>query len=77
MTNAQVAEIVAGAAQRGIEVDSYDASVFLGAQEILEREPHNANAREVVANFTTWMQTGIKPVSFAEFELPLPDVKEN
>jgi hypothetical protein len=70
MTNADVRDLIASAATRDITLNDYEASIVLGAKEILEREPDNADAREVVANFATYMATGEEPRSFTEFRLP-------
>jgi len=70
MTNAEVEKVVAQAAARGIRISTFEATTFLGASALLEREPDNLNARQVVENFTRYLSTGTKPWSFAEFLLP-------
>jgi hypothetical protein len=76
MTNADVANVVATAAGRGIRISDYEALVFLGAKEILARDADNKDALEVVEGFTRYMATGIEPSGFAEFFLPLPETDE-
>jgi hypothetical protein len=77
LTNADVLEVITGARTAyGRDLTDYDVKVYLGAKEILEREPHNVAAQEVVKNFTTFLRTGENVVSFAEFTLPTPYTDE-
>lgn len=70
MTNADVVHVIGQAAARGIKIADYEATTFLGAKELLEKEPNNANALIAVRTYTQFLETGIKPVSFSEFMLP-------
>jgi hypothetical protein len=70
VTNSDVRNVISNAASRGIELDEVEAFTFLGARELLQRDPDHCLARQVVANFTTYISTGKKPWSFAEFMLP-------
>ncbi len=75
MTNAQIQNVVAMAHARGCNTfDSYDGAVYLQCQEILQREPDNADAREALENYIAYIATGERPSTgrFAEFALPLP-----
>ena len=77
MTQADVQELIEQAKSKfGRIIDDFDASVFLGAQEILAEDSTNAHAAEVVRVFNTYMKTGVKKTSFAEFLLPLPYTDE-
>jgi len=61
------------AAVRGATVDDVEAAHVLLAERILERDPTNTLAREVVQNFGVHLRTGKEPVSFAGFILREPD----
>ena len=69
-TNADQDAVIQKAATLNIDITSYDASVFLGAQELLEADPSNIHAAKAIANFNAWMATGTKPHGFDEFMLP-------
>ena len=77
MTEAQVTELINVARiKHGVKIDRYDAKVALAAEEILDREPENPLALEVVRNFSARMRTGIEPLSFVEFLISLPETDE-
>lgn len=76
MRQADVDAVVASARARGRSIDDYHAAVFVGAREILAKEPDNKAAAEVVSNFTKFLATGIETPSFAQFALPLPETEE-
>jgi hypothetical protein len=76
MTNAQVAKIISDAASRGIEVSEDEVCTFLGAKELLLKEPNNKVARQVVEESTKHFRTGEKPTSFARFVLPIFETDE-
>src|SRR5579859_3635778 len=73
MTDADVRAVIETAWDKHrVRIDDYDAAVCLQAEEILDKDPDNADAQTVVRNFSVWMRTGIKQLSFAEFSLPCP-----
>ena len=76
MTNADVQQVITTAAGRGIKLSEYEAATYLGAREILARNADDKNALKVVENFTMYMASGVKPISFAEFCLPIPETDE-
>lgn len=57
------------ASSRGVDVDELEVKAFLQAKRLLERDPTNDIAREVVENFNTHVTTGEQVCSFAEFML--------
>jgi hypothetical protein len=68
MTEAQVEKLIEDAAARGIEVDRSRATTFLGARELLARDPDHEDAKRVVIAYSQFLQTGKPPKdSFAEF----------
>jgi hypothetical protein len=69
LKNADVVRVIANAAARGRRVSDCDACAFLGAKEILAKDAGNVNALAVVQNFMTFLETGVKPNSFAQFML--------
>jgi hypothetical protein len=70
MTDVDVARVVNHAKRHGRDISPFQAATFLGAREILAREPENANAMAVVSNFSRLLETGIRTISFSEFSLP-------
>jgi hypothetical protein len=60
-------------AARGVAVDEIEAAHVLLARKILERDPENVLAKEVVQNFGTHLATGKEPQSFAGFCLHEPE----
>lgn len=78
MTDAKVKETVLLVKEKfGRTIDPYDAAVYLQAQEILEQDKNNPDARAVIKNFSTRILTGTEPVSFAQFALPIPYTDEH
>jgi hypothetical protein len=66
----EVKDIIQYAAeQRNILLERDEAESFLLAKKILKRNADHAAARTVIENFHTYMRTGCRPVSFAEFRL--------
>jgi hypothetical protein len=76
MTQAQVDKVIADAAKRGIEVSQLDATTFLGARELLAKDPENKLAREVVEESMQQFTTGKEPTGFARFILPIFETDE-
>ena len=70
MTNEDVARVISSAAARGIKLSEYEVISFLGAKELLAREPENPHASITVRHFVNYMATGVQQKSFAEFMLP-------
>jgi hypothetical protein len=64
-----VQAVIEFASDRGIDVDEFEAQAFLQAKRILERNPDDAIAREVVENFNTHLTTGKQVCSFSAFLL--------
>jgi hypothetical protein len=56
-------------AARGVVVDEIEGAHVLLARKILERDPENTLAKQVVQNFGTHLSTGKEPQSFAGFLL--------
>jgi hypothetical protein len=61
--------LIEACAARGVVVDEVEAAHVLLARKILERDPENALAKQVVQNFGTHLTTGKEPQSFAGFAL--------
>jgi len=77
MTDADVERLVNHSRSLGHPLDRYGAASFLGAREILAREPGNANARETVEQYQRYLTTGRRPEGFfAELFLPIPYTDE-
>ena len=74
MTDAEVQTVVELGKVRGIT--PYEAATYLMAKEILAVNPDDRNALAVIENFLTFMKTGERVVSFAEFALPLAETDE-
>jgi hypothetical protein len=76
MTDADVARVVSSAAARGRHITDYEAAVFLGAREILAKDPGNAAAQSVVEEFAAFLESGVELRSFARFLLPIAETDE-
>jgi hypothetical protein len=77
LKTSDVARVIRDAAAHGRTLSAYEAKVYLGAREILEREPQNLDAQEVVREFSEFMRTGKPGTSFRRFRLPLPRTEED
>ena len=71
MTNFEVDNLLRIARERDFDICRDDARSFLAAKKLLQDDPSNAIAKEVVTNFLQWMNTGIENVSFAPSMLPM------
>jgi hypothetical protein len=60
-------------AARGVVVDEVEAAHVLLARKIIERDPENTLAKQVVQNFGAHLATGKEPQSFAGFCLRDPE----
>jgi hypothetical protein len=60
-------------AQPHVAISTYRAETLLRAREVLARDAANPYAIKVLENFATFLTTGVEPVSFAEFMLPITD----
>jgi hypothetical protein len=67
MTEAEVQRVIDSAASRGMKIDSYEASMFLGVKELLEREPTNERAGRVMAQYTALIMHGEPVEGFEQF----------
>ncbi len=76
MTNAEVERVISSARERGVTADSYAAKTFLGAREVLERDPDNRDARTTLSNYSLFLSGGPRPKSFSEFFLPIFETDE-
>src|ERR1700722_10758811 len=74
MKDIDVQEFIEFAATKhGRVLDTYEASVYLSAQELLESDSNNEHAATVVKECEEFLLTGeIKKESFARFLLPEP-----
>jgi hypothetical protein len=65
MTDAQ--RLMNNAASKGREVDEGYAEVLALAKSRLAADPNNEMARQILENFSRFMDTGERVTSFAEF----------
>ena len=70
MTNADVQKTIAQFAARGRTLAEWDAINFLGARELLTRQPDHKLALETVQHYTEYLATGVEACTFAKFMLP-------
>jgi hypothetical protein len=77
MTNADVEDVILGSKKAyGTTLSVYEAKVYLGARELLLKEPENPIALEVVEAYVRHIKTGERLTSFSEFVLPIPYTDE-
>jgi len=69
--------LIEACAARGVAVDEVEAAHVLLARKILERDPANTLAKQVVQNFGTHLSTGKEPQSFSGFLLRDPMSEES
>ena len=70
MKQSDVNTVIGQFAARGRTLAEWDAVNFLGARELLTREPNHKLAAEVVEHYTSFLATGIEACRFAKFMLP-------
>jgi len=81
MKNLDIEYLVNISENRGRNVSRFEARTYLGAKEILAKDPKNEIAEKVVEEFVAFINTGLWPMhqggrSFAPFALGLIQTEE-
>ncbi len=70
MTQAEVQKVIEQFAARGLRLHEWAAVNFLGARELLARDPSHKLAAEVVQHYLNFLATEVESCCFAVFMLP-------
>jgi len=75
MKNLDIEYLIHTAANLDRKISDFEARTYLGAKELLLKDPSNEIAEKVVAEFSQFLITGVWPMhqgsrSFAPFVLP-------
>ena len=76
MTEQEITDLVANAAQHSRSLSRFQASMFLMCREIVSRGPSQPQyqiANDTVERFSRYIMTGVEDFSFTMFTLPVPD----
>ncbi len=81
MKNLDIEYLISISKNRGRNVSRFEARTYLGAKEVLAKDPKNEIAEKVVEEFVTFTNTGSWPMhqggrSFAPFALGLIETDE-
>ena len=73
MTNAMVKALIASVkVNMDTDITGYQASVYIGAREILNQDPDDENAIATISAYHKIFRTGKEIVCWEQFLLPIP-----